>query len=109
MNKLIEKKKWVSRGDNVTLDFEEFYVSYNPCVRPSIFDMFMDSAFKEETALYSRNDGLWMILNGDFRKEYEKISYKGLDACIEFYKDHKEEFGSDMSTDQFEANKIIDL
>lgn len=49
---------------------KEVIISYNPCTRSSFFDMFMPSGGKEETALIYKDK--YYILNGDFRKQYEK-------------------------------------
>jgi len=49
----------------------------------------------EETALYANGD--WMILTGDFRKEYEKV-FPDLNKCKEIYDKNKEKSGNAWST-----------
>lgn len=58
-----------------------------------------------ETALVK--DSKFFILNGDFRKEYEKLGSKGWDACFKFYSKKREKHISQWSYDYFdrETNK----
>jgi hypothetical protein len=50
-----------------------------------------------ETALYS--DGVWRILKGDFRHDYDQVIAGGLPACIALYNKLKVEHRSNWSTD----------
>ena len=52
-----------------------------------------------ETALVKRykKGHKYYILNGDFRKDYEKLVKKGYKACKEFYNNNEEEFDSSWS------------
>lgn len=59
-----------THGTNEILDFDDWYVSFNDnlCFDISFFRSDTGGA---ETALCI--DGQFMILNGDFRKEYEDV------------------------------------
>lgn len=60
------------------------YISYNPCILPSIFDFFKESAGAKETALYVEGKG-YAILDGDFRKEYLQV-FPDLEKCKNIFK-----------------------
>lgn len=92
------KKQWQETGGgNITLKIDGVELSYNPCVRPSVFDRFMDSAGKEETAF--NTDRGWCVLNGDHRKELEKAARKGgIEDCIDYYTMMENKHGSEFST-----------
>jgi len=102
--------KWKkTAAGNEILDGDEFYISFNENKYNSVVlapfytalttltgdDRFMK--ISEETALCV--DGKYYILRGDFRKEYEELVPKGLDACIKFYKKNKKKYQSIWSTD----------
>lgn len=78
------------RYKNEILKGKDFYLSYNPQTGTNSLLADFASALtgnengKEETALYSH--GVWYILNGDFRKEYEEAFDGGFDACAAVYK-----------------------
>lgn len=83
-------------GSNYLLEGEGFYISYNSHPGGGI-NFFMADDGRDETALCiekENGDRLWLILNGDFRKEYEERFPKGLDACIELYQKLKQEHHS---------------
>ena len=99
------------KENNYILKGNGFYVSYNPDTgRSKIGAMFDDvlNMFRailgeplgggEETALVK--DDKFYILNGDFRKEYEKLISKGFDACYKFYLKKKKKYGSSFSTEE---------
>ena len=65
---------------NEILQGDGFYLSFN--------------AYVGETALHIEQGGKWLILDGDFRKEYTEAFPHGLEACLEVYKAHREEFCS---------------
>lgn len=82
---------------NEILDGDGFFVSYNPnpAGGNSLCTMLGklaavttgDGAFaiqQPETALVV--DGKFMILNGDFRQDYEGLVPQGLEACKTFFK-----------------------
>lgn len=77
---------------NIILDCKNFYISYRD--NTAVFGSFFvgDDDDCGETALCF--DGKYKILNGDFRKEYEKIVDEGLDKCLEFYESKKTENAS---------------
>jgi len=69
---------------NEVLDGGDFYISYaNTSGGPGFMRGDGDGI---ETAL-RRKDGRdgWMILNGDYRAQYEKLMDQGYDACKRFY------------------------
>ena len=112
--------KWIQPrgGNNLVLDSEDksFFISYNPKVGDApemdtltelanllgaLIDMPELKNREEETALVKRSPGkpnTFSILNGDFRKQYEQLLPQGYEACLKFYEQHKEEYGSGWST-----------
>src|SRR5438105_565164 len=107
--------KQVPNGPNQILKGKGFYISYVPPAHfreqrscdASLANMLagmatMMSGKKHsndgaETALNA--DGKWMILKGDYRKDYAGLVKKGKKACIAFYLTQKDEAGSEWSTD----------
>ncbi len=77
---------------------ESFYISYNPDTGATFGgNLFRaDAGDGSETALCK--DGDYQVLNGDFRKEYEKLISKGYATCLKFFKS-QEEAQSSWSTD----------
>lgn len=85
------KKKWqiTSRG-NFILEGDGFDISYNPSADHELGGAFKPDTLAGETALVNSNDKIeYRILNGDFRKEYEKVIDKGFKACLAVYNKHK--------------------
>ena len=81
MDKVSEKIKWTSTGNgNQIIEADWGLISYNPCVRASMFD----SGGQEETALMIEGKG-YSVLNGDFRKEYEQ-AFPDKEACYNVYR-----------------------
>lgn len=98
--------KWKRLKNNEVLVGKGFYISYNPHTGKDhnfLTDLgnLLGGDLKdgEETALYLEKRHLWLILEGDFRKEYEAVFSKGLKACEAVYKKHKESKRSNWSTD----------
>ena len=96
--------KWTKTNQgNEIIEGDGFYVSYvshknNYWRGVSVFES--DNA-SDETALYKPNADLdvkWRILNGDFRKEYEKLVPKGFDACVKFFDKMKKKHKSTWSS-----------
>ena len=92
-------------GNNVILMNEKVKVSYNPDTGAGMLGGVSQAIGGitgnkegEETALIGK-DGLWRILEGDFRKEYEKV-YPNWKKCLAVYNKHKEESRSGWSTDE---------
>ena len=81
--------KWENvGGPNVVLDGDGFYVSFNayPCSGVSFWESDNGGT---ETALVNRKDKhQFRILNGDFRKDYEKI-IGSWEKCLEFFNSKK--------------------
>lgn len=108
----MDKQKWEKIADNYILPFGDSYISYQGLRRPTtrqhsllmdfLAGMFIGESIKQhkETALV--NDGKFFILNGDFRKEYEKLVPKGWDACFKFYLKKREKHISQWSYDYFD-------
>lgn len=89
------KFKQNRNADNYVLEGDGFFISYNSCPWAGV-SIFESDTGGAETALVIENK--YKILNGDFRKEYEKLAPKGLDACLKFYDEKKGEFGSSWSS-----------
>lgn len=102
------KVKWQDNGRNMCIGTHESgcFISYLPgdvlASTPLLASMSVIFGDEEgpksgETALY---DGkTWYILNGDWRKEYEKL-YPDFNACLEFYRSKEKEFRSVFSTNE---------
>lgn len=92
---------------NEVLDAEGFYISYNP--RPCFFmPCFRSDNGGAETALCDQRDKRtkFYILNGDFRKQYEKLVPNGFEACKAFYDKKKKRYGSSWSNTE-ENNETV--
>ena len=95
------KKLWIKNSSdgfsttNFTLKGKGFLISYNPYTG-GIFQAFAgdNGIGSAETAIIHKNK--FYILNGDFRKEYEKRIDKGYKCCKEFF-NSKKEFESSWS------------
>lgn len=89
---------WEKVRNNEILERGNFFISYNPSTGgqdgSSIFTELgnaLGGNLKdgEETALVLRNygaDKTFLILEGDFRKEYEEVIAGGYEACLDVYK-----------------------
>lgn len=103
---------------NEVLNGDGFYVSYNArtgadglsaligLVAASMIGNDAMAEPAEETALCVDHPGgrpEWLILNGDFRKDYEGIAPLGLSACLEFYRSQKDSAKSPWSTERERA------
>jgi hypothetical protein len=76
------KIEWKQGFNNSVLQGKGFFISYNPCPGGGI-SFFRGDNGGDETALVK--DGSFYILNGDFRKQYEKLLPKGFKACKDFF------------------------
>lgn len=92
-------KGWKKLERNEVLEGKDFYISYNSCPGTGIL-MFMADNGGDETALVDIRDGksTFYILNGDFRKEYEKAFSGGFKKCFIVYSKHKKAANSSWST-----------
>lgn len=87
--------QWEYAGSgNYVLDGDGFYISYSP--NTSMLGPFSGDGGGDETALCK--DGTFLVLNGDFRDDYENLM-NDYDKCLEFYESKKEEFGSSWTDD----------
>ena len=101
------KSEWIDNNGNFILIKKGYYISYNPNTNAnplglnlnvfgglmgSIIGKEIESDGRAETALCK--DGNYFILNGDFRKDYEKC--KSYAECLKFFKS-KEKFKSGWS------------
>ena len=91
------KNQWKpgpGRSGNLVLEGKGYHISYLPkngsigILIPS----FASDGNGDETALCV--DGNYYILNGDFRKEYEKVINKGLSACMKVFEAHPNQISS---------------
>lgn len=97
------KSKFKPTGmGNLVYRGKGFYVSYraemidNPI--DNLVNMFTQTESrigKDETALSA--GGVWRVLNGDFRKDYEKCTT--LAQSLKVYEKHKDKYRSVFSTD----------
>ena len=90
------KFKQNPNGTNEILNGENFFISYNS--NPGMgFSCFASDNNSDETALVKPDDSdnKSRILNGDYRKEYEKLVPLGFKKCLEFY--NKQSITSDSS------------
>ena len=88
----MSKKKWKHLSGNSVLEGDkDFYISYNLLLLPAVgFSSFASDNNSEETALVNSKSKIqFRILNGDFRKDYEKIIDKGWKSCLSFYNSKK--------------------
>lgn len=87
---------WTETENNNTLEIDENnYVSFlKPYSDLSLFSS--DDKSIGETALCTYVPWRCLILNGDFRKEYEELVAQGYEACYNFFS-KKAEFGSSWS------------
>ena len=97
MNKIsLNKWKTTDMGNQV-LDGKGFHISYNASPGVGV-GMWGSDDGSDETALVNhKGKRIYYILNGDFRKDYEKLVKKGYKACKEFYNNNKEKFDSSWS------------
>lgn len=83
MKTVKNKLKWLQTpSGNFVLHDEKngFWIS----CQPKPFIDILGQASTPETAL-AKDGEPWLILTGDFRKEYEKVFPKGYEACKKFY------------------------
>jgi hypothetical protein len=81
-------------------------ISYNPSVYYSFqnsksplakFFLKEQEEYIEETALYIRKTDTWLILNGNFKREYERC--QTLTQCIAIYSMYAPRYKSKWSTE----------
>lgn len=103
-------KVWKEFPLNSVLQGKGFYVSYNPSTSGKFNEGLTELATilgskglknGEETALVQEGmANTFYILTGDFREEYEQLIDEGFDACLEFFRSMKSEFGNSWSTNE---------
>lgn len=90
---------------HLILQGEGFYISYNPRCGDFGMSIFGGGEITEETALVKEGeDKAYYILNGDFRKQYEKLFPLGFDECYKLYLKNKKKHGSGWSSDWEDEN-----
>lgn len=91
-------KVWEKKDNNSVLNSadKKFYISFNESPCSGIPGWGSDHG-GEETALCFNSS--YLILNGDFREEYENVIDEGLDACKDVYNKHKNTHRSSWSED----------
>ena len=93
-------EKWKKSNCNMVLEIEnDVYVSYTSCKFLDFPSWGSDNGSDETTLVDNREDRKYYILNGDFRKEYERVFDKGFNACKEFYDSMKDKHQSTWSSD----------
>ncbi len=88
--------EWEKQEHNEALYLDGFYISYNPgnySIQAFASDNGMNGS---ETALCK--DGKYLILNGDFREDYEKLVEQGYEECLKFYNNKKDSFNSSWTS-----------
>lgn len=100
-----EKPCWITQAgySNATLSADDLFISHNP--RPP-------ASRSEETALHIRGEdggrGTYLILNGDFRDEYE-AAFPDKGACLAVYEKHKAKHRSSWSEDKIDASDVATI
>lgn len=120
---------WENRGRNVILQFDGFYISYNPDtsqiqvspgmramhemmvkfgIMPSLPQLCGDYGGCDETALCLEETNDHWVLNGDFREEFEAAAENGFESCLLLYKQlrvkHRSSW-SDGDMDEYEEDE----
>ena len=108
----MEQNKWEKLNSPLTglsynneiLKKDTFFISYNPDTRrsdigdsiDSLLSMFVGEVGGEETALVDKSgkERKFYILNGDFRKDYEKLVDKGFKKCLDFFMGNKDSWSA---------------
>lgn len=90
-----------SRSGNYILYGDGFFLSYNPSTQYTFRRnrkgfQYLDEPDTEETALYITQTGSWLILNGDFRKEFEVCVTAN--QCKTVFKRYVSKYRSSFST-----------
>lgn len=110
-----KKKEWVKQpinmwggGGNFILsgdDAHSFAISFQPRKLPRLWQADTNAG---ETAIcdYRGDSPEYYILNGDFRKEYEALVNKGIEACLDFYRSKKDEFNSSWSSTDLNSQQL---
>lgn len=90
---------FISIGQNEVWKIEKgFYFSYNANPGGGI-GIFSADEGSDETAMVI--GGLFYILNGDFREQYqEAFKQGGKQACVDYYNSMQEKFGSSWTTEK---------
>lgn len=93
--------RWYDVGNTQRLDGDGFFISYNPDTSQFGLNLLtgINIAGNElkETALCGY--AATLILNGDWRQQYEDRVDEGWDACHQFYLNKKLMYGSIWSSD----------
>lgn len=79
---------------------DNYYISYNSSVESTFLinqELYNEDNDCEETALYIQDTGQYLILNGDFRNDYENC--ESLEECIAMYQKHAPLYRSKWSMD----------
>lgn len=87
--------KWQQGLFNLFLECDGFHISYVPDTSIIISHFAGDTI--DETSIVTDSETL--VLNGDFRKQYEELIPLGFDSCLEFYYKNKAKHGSSWSSD----------
>jgi len=95
-------------GSNYVIECDGFYLSYNPAPFEGS-GVFAGDKGSDETALRIEQGGAWLILNGDYRTEYEEaVRSGGLDACVAVYESHRAVARSTWSNDSTNTASVAE-
>ncbi len=86
MSKWKQPPSRMSISNNALLEGDGFYISYATALGLRTIAMFASDDNSDETALVI--EGKFYILNGDYRKDYEKLVDQGPEKCLAFYHQH---------------------
>lgn len=109
---------WEKHARNEVLKGHGFCISYNPDpnkIEGVEIPLLTSDFHGPETAIviYGKDRHIYLILNGDFRAEYEAAFPGGLKACLHVYAARKPQFGSTWTTggdiDSWLKQRISDL
>jgi hypothetical protein len=92
--------KWeTTTMGNEVLDGDGFFISYQPNQNVLGIKSFSADTSSGETALVNKKASsfFYLILNGNFKKEYEKLVPLGYDACVKFFNEMKKKHKSSWS------------
>ena len=85
---------------NFLLEGKGFRISFHPHVADGFYGLKMFADDEESETALMPNEGGYLILNGDFRRQYAELADKGYQACLDFYNSQKAERRSSWSTDE---------
>jgi hypothetical protein len=104
--KIINQDPDMKGIETFVLEGNGFFISYNPSCRKGDI-IFFHGFDNKETALIKED--VYLILNGDHRKEYELLIDKGYEACKKYYESQNNQrsmWSSDNDMLSFDIDEI---